>query len=293
MIKQLFQRAYGRLRTWRFSKREALPSQPVPSYLTHTRTLSIKKDFRKKDFSALQQSSTINFDQPDRIVYSIPRAEIVAALNRTLQHSIQDSVQDGVQDFPRHGYSSSYSTNKTNNSSNRYADHPDQVGSLADSAYLCERQGRYAEAERLYQQVILLRERRYGDQHLCVADSLSDLASLYRSQKRYSEAQPLLQRALAIRYQLMVASHLQIGDNLYQLADAFYQQLLYSKAEPLYQQALTIFRQQLGAEHPHTQAAYGDLMRLLADAIEAGKFEDLTADLPPLNLLLDFEIDPS
>lgn len=281
MIKQFFQRALRRafpranrrLQAGQFSKPEALPLRPLCLDPTHARTLSTNKDFKKKDFrkkdSASHRPFTTDPHQLDQLIYTLPRADIVAALNRTLQHSSQD--------FP------------PRDCLNSYADHPDQVCALADSAYLCDRQGRHAEAERLYKQVIFLRERRYGDRHLCVADSLSELASLYRSQKRYSEAQPLLQRSLSIRYELMVASHLEIADNLYQLADTFYQQLFYSKAEPLYQQALIIFRQQLGARHPHTQAAYNDLMRMLAAAIESGKFEDLTADLPPLDLSLDFK----
>ena len=155
---------------------------------------------------------------------------------------------------------------------------------MADSAYLCERQGRYAEAERLYKQVIKLRNRRFGSKHLSVADGLSELALLYRRQKRYSEAQRLLQHALAIQNRLLTSSHVQIADNLYQLADTFHQQQLYGKAEPLYQRALTIFRSQLGAQHRRTQAVYSGLMQMIAAAIEADKFADLTAEPPPLDL---------
>lgn len=236
--------------------------------MSHPQQLSLARaDFARADFARANQSP-ISAAQPDRksdhISYTVSRAEIVDALNHTLQHSVQAP--------------SPHSDSKD------YADHPDLASALADSAYLCDRQGRQAEAERLYQQVIELRNRRFGGKHLSVADGLSELASFYRGQKRYSEAQPLLQQALAIQNQLLVASHVQIGDTLYQLADTFHHQQLYGKAEPLYQQALTIFRPQLGAQHPRTQAVYSGLMQMLAAAIEAGKFEDLIAGLPPLDL---------
>ncbi len=207
--------------------------------------------------------------QGDRIVYSIPRAEAVDTLNRTLQGSTAVKPNTLTQPQNRH---------------NRYGDHPDTVAGLADLAYLCDRQGRYSEAEHLYQQVIAYRRQRLGDEHLALADSLSELAAFYQQQKRYDHAQPLLQQALAIRQRLLINDHLQIGEALYQLAGVFYHKKLYGKAEPLYQQTLTIFRKHFGAQHRCTQAVYSDLMSLIATVIESGKFEDLMSELPPLDL---------
>ena len=128
----------------------------------------------------------------------------------------------------------------------------------------------------------MLRQRRFGDGQICVAESLSELAALYRFQQRHDEALPLLQQALKIRQQLLPSHHVDISINLYHLADIYRQQQRYGKAEPLFQQALKILRQQLGVEHSKTQAVYSDLMQMIATAIESGQFNELDTVLPPL-----------
>jgi tetratricopeptide (TPR) repeat protein len=59
-------------------------------------------------------------------------------------------------------------------------------------------QGRYAEAEPLYQRSLAIREQALGAEHPDVAQSLNNLAELYRAQGRYAEAEPLYARSLAI-----------------------------------------------------------------------------------------------
>ncbi|KPQ37673.1 MAG: Tetratricopeptide repeat [Phormidesmis priestleyi Ana] len=233
--------------------------------------------------------------KPKPILYSIPRSKIVAELNHTLYHSHPPRPKPASPtEIPSPFTLPNYHLKPTSISSDStapnaqlpptYEDHPDIVSALADSAYLCERQGRHIEAERLYQQVVTLRQKRFGNDHISVADSLSELAALYRLQKRYREAQPLLEQALDIRQRLLPASHLHTCDTLYQLADTYCCQQLYGKAEPLYQQTLTILRKRLGAQHPRTQTVYSDLMHLLTAAIEAGQFSELMAEIPPLDL---------
>ncbi len=209
-------------------------------------------------------------DSVDHVVYTVPRAEIVETLNRALARQAPNAEADtNTPDQTTH---------------DRNSDHPDTVSALSDLAYLCERQGRYPEAERLYQQVITFRRQRLGDEHLELAESLGELAALYQRQKRYSQAQKLLQQALTIKQRRLVSDHPQIADTLYQLANIFCHQRLHDKAEPLYQEALTIFRKHLGAQHPRTQAVYSDFMQMIATAIESGQFEDLIPELPPLDL---------
>ena len=60
-------------------------------------------------------------------------------------------------------------------------------------------QGRYADAEPLYQRSLAIREKVLGRDHPEVANSLSTLAELYRTQGRYADAEPLYKRSLAIR----------------------------------------------------------------------------------------------
>jgi tetratricopeptide (TPR) repeat protein len=254
----------------------------------------------------------------DYILYAVPRADIVEALNHTLNQTAiphhplygpMHGPMNGPMQPPRVSYghwhqqarssapqsldafgtqgpkATSFNVTQADDDGEaNYADHPDMVSALADSAYVCERQGRYLEAERLYQQVITLRQQRFGHGDLSVAESLLDLGTLYRAQERYSEAQPLFEQALAIRQHCLRHQHPDVGNSLYQLATLHALQKQYRTAEPLFQQALEISRQEFGTQHPHTQAIYSDFMQMIVAAIESGRFEELLADLPPLDL---------
>lgn len=70
--------------------------------------------------------------------------------------------------------------------------------SLDNLAVLYSNQGKYAEAEPLYQRSMAIREKGLGPDHPAVATSLHNLAGFYANQRKYAEAQPLCQRALAI-----------------------------------------------------------------------------------------------
>ena len=74
-------------------------------------------------------------------------------------------------------------------------------------AGLYKSQGKYKEAEPLYQQALALRQKLLGDDHPDVATSLNNLASLYYSQGKYKEAEPLYQQALNIFEQRLGVDH--------------------------------------------------------------------------------------
>ncbi|ESA37998.1 kinesin light chain 1, partial [Leptolyngbya sp. Heron Island J] len=68
-------------------------------------------------------------------------------------------------------------------------------------------QGRYEEAEPLYQRSLGIREEQLGPQHPDVVTSLNNLAGLYQEQGRYEEAEPLYQQALAILEERLGSQH--------------------------------------------------------------------------------------
>ncbi len=68
-------------------------------------------------------------------------------------------------------------------------------------------QGKYAEAEPLYQRALRIREQALGPDHPQVAYPLNGLANLYQEQGKYAEAEPLYQRALHIREQALGPDH--------------------------------------------------------------------------------------
>ena len=74
-------------------------------------------------------------------------------------------------------------------------------------ALLYYSQGKYKEAEPLYQQALALRQKLLGDDHPDVAQSLNNLAGLYDSQGKYNEAEPLYQQALNIFEQRLGVDH--------------------------------------------------------------------------------------
>ncbi|MEM6452380.1 MAG: tetratricopeptide repeat protein [Cyanobacteria bacterium P01_D01_bin.105] len=223
----------------------------------------------------------------DKITYTLSRAEVVESLNQTLARS---SVVQPPSPPPNGTHDSNEthaalgSVTAASYEHSRALSEANTLEALADSAFLCERQGRLAEAEGLYKQVISLSQQKFGQSHLSTAGVLSDLATLYQGQKRYSEAEPLLQRSLRIRTQVLRSNHQDIAETCSQLANVHRYQHRYDRAEPLFQHALTIFRQQLGPKHPRTQAVYDDLMHMLATVIKTGQYSKIVQKLPPLDL---------
>jgi tetratricopeptide (TPR) repeat protein len=78
-------------------------------------------------------------------------------------------------------------------------EHPEVAECLDYLAEQLLRDGRYAEAEPLFQRALKIREKVLGPDHLDVANSLSNLSRLYLRQGRDGEGVPLMRRAMAIR----------------------------------------------------------------------------------------------
>ncbi len=79
--------------------------------------------------------------------------------------------------------------------------------SLNNLAGLYYNQGKYEQAEPLYQRALAIREQQLGPKHPDTAHSLNNLGLLYETQGKYAEAEPLLQRALAIYEQQLEPEH--------------------------------------------------------------------------------------
>lgn len=224
--------------------------------------------------------SNVSSEAPnDTITYTIARSEVIETLNQMLYRTSHASPR-----APHPDMMAAHRQGQGSNEQSANPSHEKTLAALADSAFLCEKQGRFSEAESLYQKVIALRHQQFGESHPSVAQHLSELAALYQSQNRYGEAEPLLQRSLKIRLQCLLADHPDIAENCYQLANVYRYQHRYDKAEPMFQCALNIFRQRFGSEHPHTKVVYDDLMHMIAIVIKTGRYSDIVANLPPLDL---------
>jgi tetratricopeptide (TPR) repeat protein len=81
------------------------------------------------------------------------------------------------------------------------------LSSLNNLANLYAEQGKFEQAEPLYQRALAIDEKVYGQDHPEVATDLRSLAILYEDQGKFEQAEPLYQRALAIREQVFGSDH--------------------------------------------------------------------------------------
>jgi len=77
--------------------------------------------------------------------------------------------------------------------------HPDLAMDLSNLAAHYQVQGRYAEAEPLYQRALEISEKALGPEHITVATRLENYAALLRETERENEAEEMEVRAHAIR----------------------------------------------------------------------------------------------
>jgi len=144
-----------------------------------------------------------------------------------------------------------------------------------DIGFYAHTQGKYAEAESLFQSALAIREQQLGLDHLGTAVSLNNLAALYADQGKYDQAEPLYQRALTIREQQLGLDHSDTAQSLNNLAALYADQGKYDLAEPLLQRALAIRQQVLGANHPSTASTLNNLARLYTDQSKYDQAEPL------------------
>jgi CHAT domain-containing protein/Tfp pilus assembly protein PilF len=141
-------------------------------------------------------------------------------------------------------------------------DHPDVAHSLNGLAGLYYSQGRYADAESLFQRSLAIREKALGRDHPDVANSLNNLAGLYWSQGRYTDAEPLYQRSIAIWERVLGRDHPDVATSLNNLASLYADQGRYADAEPLHKRSLAIRENTLGRDHPAVATSLNNLAGL-------------------------------
>jgi CHAT domain-containing protein len=94
-------------------------------------------------------------------------------------------------------------------------------------------QGRFTDAEPLYQRSLAIFEKAFGRDHPAVATSLNNLALLYTSQGRYAEAELLYQNSLAISEKALGRDHPDVAHPLNNLASLYNKQGRYADALPI------------------------------------------------------------
>lgn len=104
-------------------------------------------------------------------------------------------------------------------------------------------------AEGTFQQILVLTQKFYGNDHPSVANCLIELAIFYCSHNNFTKAEPLFLQAIALRQKILGIEHLDVASIMLDLAALYNAQTLYEKAESIFLQALTIKQKILGDHH--------------------------------------------
>jgi tetratricopeptide (TPR) repeat protein len=113
-------------------------------------------------------------------------------------------------------------------------------------------QGKYSQAQPLYEKVLEIRRRLLTDDHPDTARGYNDLAFFLNAQGKYAAAQPLFGKALEFRRRLLGDDHPQTAQAYNNLAANLAAQGQYAAAQPLLEKALEIYRRMLTDDHPDT-----------------------------------------
>jgi hypothetical protein len=120
-------------------------------------------------------------------------------------------------------------------------------------------QGRYREAEPLYQRALAIYQQALGETHPDTAHGFNNLANNLNDQGKYPQAEPLYQKALAICRQALGEAHPHTAATYNNLAATLDDQGKYIEAELLYKKALAIHLKTLGEAHPFTAQSYNNV----------------------------------
>jgi tetratricopeptide (TPR) repeat protein len=120
-------------------------------------------------------------------------------------------------------------------------------------------QGKYAQAQPLYEKALEIRRRLLTDDHPDTAGSYNNLAFNLKAQGKYTQAQPLYEKALEISRRLLTDDHPHTALSYNNLASSLHDQGKYAEAQPLYEKALEINRRLLTDDHPGTARSYNNL----------------------------------
>jgi CHAT domain-containing protein/tetratricopeptide (TPR) repeat protein len=137
-----------------------------------------------------------------------------------------------------------------------------QLQELLRLAAALEAKGDTAQFVRLWQQILVIREKQLGPEHLDIATSLNKLALLYRAEGRYGQAEPLYRRSLAIREKLLGPGHPDTATILNNLGRLLESQGRFGEAEFYYKRTLAIYENVLGPWHASTAIILNNLAAL-------------------------------
>ncbi len=132
---------------------------------------------------------------------------------------------------------------------------------LGDLAWAYDGQGRYEEAEALFQQA--LRRRVPGEEDIGIVETMNGLATAYKHLGRFDEAEELYRETLEVSRRVLGAEHERTLTTMGNLSSNYVSQERYNEAEALSREALGVSRRVLGEDHPQTLSCKGTLATVL------------------------------
>jgi CHAT domain-containing protein len=130
---------------------------------------------------------------------------------------------------------------------------------LTSESLRLQRAGKFAEARRLAQQVMEIRERELGEQHRETALAVQRLGTVCYELEDYDCSQRFSERALRIRQSVPESDHPDLAPTLRNLGNTFLRKEDYGKAIEFQRRAVEIYERALPANHPAIAAALADL----------------------------------
>jgi len=132
-------------------------------------------------------------------------------------------------------------------------------------------QGKYAQAQPLFEKVLEIDRRLLTDEHPDTAIDYTGVAENLDQQGKYADALPLFEKALEINRRLLTDDHPNTARSYSDVAVNLGFQGKFAQAQPLFEKALQIRRRLLTDNHPDTATGYSNVAYILG---EQGKYAD-------------------
>jgi len=141
---------------------------------------------------------------------------------------------------------------------------------LSNVGWCFEVNGKYAEAEQMLRQTLMLKEKVFDKEHPSTLGSMNNLAEVLRSQGKYEKAEQMNRQTLELRKKMLGKEHPSTLDSMNNLAIVLDNQGKYEEAEQMHRQTLMLTKKMLGEEHSSTLDSMNNLALVLDNQ---GKYE--------------------
>jgi CHAT domain-containing protein/tetratricopeptide (TPR) repeat protein len=139
------------------------------------------------------------------------------------------------------------------------------MGKLRRQAAQLTNQGRYSQAQSLFERALAGCRKVLGERHPLTANYYNNLAGNLDDQGKYTQAQPLYAKALDIYRKVLGEQHPHTATGYNNVGLNLAVQGKYAQAQRFYAKALAINRKVWGEQHPETASTYANLGGTLRD----------------------------